>query len=67
MIVMKIKRRIHNNFIKYLHKLLHEQKELIQEMLIEPYGTIRYEILKLHLAILDLKINLLKEIREVIN
>lgn len=32
------------------------------EMSIEPYGSLRYEVLKLHIYILDLRITLIKEL-----
>ena len=63
--MMKIKLKIHNSFVEYLYKFLYEQGEIIDEILTEPYGTTRYEILRLHLAILDLKINLIKEIFKI--
>lgn len=58
----KIKLSIYNVFINYLQELVNEQKELIKEILLEPYGTTRYKVLELHSIILDLKIILIKEL-----
>lgn len=58
----KVKLKIYNNFIRYLEKIIYEESEMLNEILIEPYGTARYEILKLHLVILGLKVDLIKEI-----
>lgn len=58
----KIKLKTYNAFINHLQELVDEQKELIGEILIEPYGTTRYKVLELHSIILDLKIILIKEL-----
>lgn len=58
-------KRLKIKFKEYLIDIAIKQNEIIQEILIEPYGTTRYEILKLHLAILELKINLIKEVFKI--
>ena len=57
--------RFQNIILRHLSELNTRQREIIDEILIEPYGTTRYEILRLHLAILDLKITLIKEIFKI--
>lgn len=58
----KIKFKIYNIFIRHLQELVEKQREIIDEILIEPYGSLSYDFLKLHMYILDLKITLIKEL-----
>lgn len=50
---------------KHLIELLERENEILEEILIEPCGTTRYEILKLHMSILDLRITIVKEIFKI--
>lgn len=50
---------------KHLIELIERQNEILEEILIEPYRTTRYEILKLHMSILDLRITIVKEIFKI--
>lgn len=50
---------------KHLIELIEIQNEILEEILITPCGTTRYEILKLHLAILDLRITIVKEMLKI--
>ena len=61
-VFQKVKIKIYNVLSKHLKYVIYEQNKVLIEMLIEPYGTTRYNILKLHLAILDLRIVLIREI-----
>ena len=61
----KIKLKIYNIFIRYLQELIERQREIIDEMLIEPYGSLRYVTLKLHMNVLDLKIIFIKELFKI--
>ena len=45
----KIKLKIYDIFIFHLQELIKRQKEIMYEMSIEPYGSLRYEVLKLHI------------------
>ena len=50
---------------KHLIELLEKQNVILEEVLITPYGTIRYEVLKLHVSILDLRITIIKELFKI--
>lgn len=58
----KIKLKIYNIFIGHLQELTERQREIMEEILIEPYGSLRYEVLKLHMSVLNLKITLIREL-----
>lgn len=58
----KIKLKTYNIFIRHLQEILERQRQIIDEILIEPYGSIRYNGLKLYMNILELKITLIKEL-----
>ena len=60
--IQKIRLNISNSIYDYLYKLLKERKDLLREIILEPYGTLRYDVLKLHSAILELKIDIVKSI-----
>lgn len=58
----KIKLKIYNIFISHLQEITERQREIMEEILIEPYGSLIYEILKLHMNILELRITIIKEL-----
>ena len=61
----KIRLKIYIDITDYLTKLLGEEKEILKEMIAEPYGTIRYEVLNLHSVVLELKISIVKSILKI--
>lgn len=50
---------------KHLVELLEKQNKILEEILIEPYGSVKYEALKLHMNVLDLKITFIKELIKI--
>ena len=58
----KIKLKIYNIFISHLQEITERQREIMEEILIVTYGSIIYEILKLHMNILELRITIIKEL-----
>lgn len=50
---------------KHLVELLEKQNKILEEILIEPYGSVRYEVLKLHMTVLDLKIIMMRGIFKI--
>lgn len=61
----KVKLKIYNIFIRHLQELVERQREIIDEILIQPYGSVKYEALKLHMNVLDLKITFIKELFKI--
>lgn len=61
----KMKLKIYSCLADYLNDLSIEEKEVLEEMIIEHYGTTRYDILKLHSVILELKISIVKGILKI--
>ena len=61
----KVKFKMYICLTDYLNGLIFEKKNLLEEMIIEPYGTTRYEVLKLHSVVLELKIGIIKNILKI--
>lgn len=61
----KVKLRLSYFLSDYLYSLLLEENKILKEMLIEPYGTLRYNVLKFHGAILTFKITIVKNILKI--
>ena len=61
----KVKFKMYICLTDYLNGLIIEEKELLEEIIIEPYGTTRYEVLKLHSVVLELKIGIIKNILKI--
>ena len=61
----KVKFKMYICLTDYLNGLIIEEKELLEEIITEPYGTTRYEVLKLHSVVLVLKIDVIKSILKV--
>lgn len=60
--MQKFNLRIKGFILDYLELLLKEEDELLIEIILEPCGTLRHEALKLHSAILEFKISVVKSI-----
>lgn len=56
---------VENKVLNHLLQLVEKQREVIDEILIEPYGSVRYEVLKLHMTVLDLKIIMMRGIFKI--
>ena len=61
----KVKLRLSYFLSNYLYSLLLEENKILKEMLIESYGTTRYDVLKLHSVVLELKISIVKSVLKV--
>lgn len=61
----KIRLKIYIGITDYLNELLEEEKEILKEIITEPYGTTRYDVLKLHSVVLELKISIVKSVLKV--
>jgi hypothetical protein len=54
--------KIKDTIVNHLLELVGRQEEIMEEILVEPYGTTRYEILRLHLIVLELRVTVIKEL-----
>ena len=61
----KVKFKMYSCLVDCMNDLIFEKKNLLEEIIIEPYGTTRYEALKLHSVVLELKIDIIKGILKI--
>ena len=66
---LTITQKIRLGFIKflvdYLKALTEKQNKMFKKMLLEPCGTLRHDTLELYLAVLELRINVIKDILKI--